>query len=119
MRSADDIESAFNRLVKPRIGRLGVYQLRRSHIAEMTDWIEDNAGPVMADKCRSCTRKALSWYAERDDQFNVTAAVVRLSPGRTKKSVRAPVYFQTTKFGSSGRSLGMPVRSEPWSKCSF
>ena len=85
LRSADDIESAFNRLVKPRIGRLGVYQLRRSHIAEMTDWIEDNAGPVMADKCRSCTRKALSWYAERDDQFNVTAAFVRVKPRANQK----------------------------------
>jgi integrase len=85
LRTADDIESAFNRLVKPRIGRLGVYELRRSHIAEMTDWIEDNAGPVMADKCRSYTRKALSWYAERDDQFNVTAAFVRVKPRANQK----------------------------------
>ena len=44
LRSADDLESAFNRLVKPRIGKIGVYDLRRSHIAEMTDWIEDNCG---------------------------------------------------------------------------
>ena len=80
LRSADIIESAFNRLVKPRIGKIGVYELRRSHIAEMTDWIEDEAGPVMADKCRAYTRKALSWYAERDDQFNLTAAFVRVEP---------------------------------------
>ena len=26
------------------------------------------------------TRKALSWYAERDDQFNLTAAFVRVEP---------------------------------------
>jgi integrase len=80
LRSADIIESAFNRLVKPQIGKIGVYELRRSHIAEMTDWIEDKAGPVMADKCRALTRKALSWYAERDDQFNLTAAFVRVEP---------------------------------------
>ena len=85
LRSADIIESAFNRLVKPRIGKLGVYELRRSHIAEMTDWIEDNAGPVMADKCRAYTRKALSWYAERDDQFNLTAAFVRVKPRANQK----------------------------------
>jgi hypothetical protein len=62
LRSADAIESALNRLVKPRIGKVGVYELRRSHIAEMMDWIEDKAGPVMADKCRAYIRKALSWY---------------------------------------------------------
>ena len=59
LRSADDIESAFNRLVKPRIGKVGIYELRRSHIAEMTDWIEDNAGPVMADKCRGLYQKGI------------------------------------------------------------
>lgn len=85
LRSADDLESAFNRLVKPRIGKIGVYDLRRSHIAEMTDWIEDNAGPVMADKCRAYTRKAMSWYAERDDQYNLTAAFVRVRPRANQK----------------------------------
>ncbi len=85
LRSADIIESAFNRLVKPRIGKVGAYELRRSHIAEMTDWIEDKAGPVMADKCRAYTRKALSWYAERDDQFNLTAAFVRVEPRANQK----------------------------------
>src|SRR5262245_7478147 len=49
LRSASHIESAFNRLVKPRIGKLGIYELRRSHVAEMLDHIQDNAGPVMAD----------------------------------------------------------------------
>jgi integrase len=85
LRTADDLESAFNRLVKPRIGKIGVYDLRRSHIAEMTDWIEDNAGPVMADKCRAYTRKAMSWYAERDDQYNLTAAFVRVRPRANQK----------------------------------
>ena len=51
----------------------------------MTDWIEDNAGPVMADKCRAYTRKALSWYAERDDQYNLTAAFVRVRPRANQK----------------------------------
>ena len=83
------IESAFNRLVKPRIGKVGVYELRRSHIAEMTDWIEDEAGPVMADKCRAYTRKALSWYAERDDQFNLTAAFVRVRAASEPEGTRA------------------------------
>ena len=80
LRSAAAVESALNRLVKPRIGKLGVYEMRRSHIAEMLDRIEDEAGPVMADRSRAYLRKAMSWYAERDDQFNLTAAFVRVKP---------------------------------------
>lgn len=85
LRSADHIESAFDRLVKPRIGKLGVYELRRSHVAKMLDEIEDAAGPVMADRTRAYLRKALSWYAERDDQFNLTAAFVRVEPRANSK----------------------------------
>lgn len=78
LRSADQIQSAFERLVKPRIGKIGVYELRRSHVAEMLDKVEDEAGPVQADRVRAYLRKALSWYAERDDEFNLNAAFVRV-----------------------------------------
>src|ERR1700730_10285090 len=78
LRSADQIQSAFDRLVKPRIGKVGVYELRRSHVAEMLDKVENEAGPVKADRVRAYLRKALSWYAERDDEFNLNAAFVRV-----------------------------------------
>jgi integrase len=78
LRSADQIQSAFDRLVKPNIGKVGVYELRRSHVAEMLDRVEDAAGPVQADRVRAYLRKALSWYAERDDEFNLSAAFVRV-----------------------------------------
>jgi len=78
LRSADQIQSAFERLVKPRIGKIGVYELRRSHVAEMLDKVEDEAGPVQADRVRAYVRKALSWHAERDDEFNLHAAFVRV-----------------------------------------
>src|SRR5467141_1669958 len=45
-RTADEYESAFNRLVKPRIGKLGICEVRRSHIIKMLDEIEDANGPV-------------------------------------------------------------------------
>ena len=85
LRSAGQIKSAFDRLVKPRIGKLGVYDLRRSHVAEMLDKIEDQAGPVQADRVRAYLRKALSWYAERDDEFNLNAAFVRVGPRANPK----------------------------------
>jgi integrase len=72
------MESAFERLVKPHVGKIGIYELRRSHIAAMLDKVEDQAGPVQADRVRAYLRKALSWYAERDDEFNLHAVFVRV-----------------------------------------
>jgi integrase len=118
LRSADHIESAFDRLVKPRIGKLGVYEVRRSHVAEMLDRIEDEAGPVMADRTRAYLRKALSWYAERDDQFNLTALFVRVKPrANPKERARTrilsdeeirfiwPVLGQSGTFGTMVKML--------------
>jgi integrase len=85
LRSADQIQSAFDRLVKPRIGKLGVYELRRSHVAEMLDKVEDEAGPVQADRVRAYLRKALSWYSERDDNFSLNAAFVRVGARANSK----------------------------------
>ena len=39
----------------------------------------------MADRTRAYLRKALSWYAERDDQFNLTALFVRVKPRANPK----------------------------------
>lgn len=85
LRSAAHVESALNRLVKPRVGKVGIYDLRRSHVAQMLDHIEDQAGPVMADRTRAYFRKALSWYSERDDDFNLNAAFVRVRPRASPK----------------------------------
>lgn len=86
LRSLDDYESAYRRLVKPALGNVPIYELRRSQIVEMLDDVEDNHGPVQADRTLAYFRKALRWYATRDDEF--TAPVV---PGmaRTKATDRA------------------------------
>ena len=85
LRSGDHIEGAFERLVKPCVGKISIYDLRRSHIAGMLDKIEDEKGPVMADRTRAYFRKALAWYAERDDHFNFTAVFVRAEPRANAK----------------------------------
>jgi len=59
-------EQAFNRLVKPAIGSLPIYGLRRSQIAAMLDKIADENGPVMADRTLQYLASALNWYAVRD-----------------------------------------------------
>jgi integrase len=70
LRTADQIASTFERLVKPEIGDYGIYEIRRSHIADMLDEIADESGPVMADRTLAYFRKACNWYAARDDEFN-------------------------------------------------
>jgi integrase len=116
LRGADAIESAFNRLVKPRVGKLGILELNRRHVAEMIDKIEDESGPVMADRTRAYFRKALSWYAERDEEFNLNAAIVRVErraagSGRIRVlsdgELRAlwPVLGESGTFGAFVKAL--------------
>ncbi len=86
LRSADLIESAIERLVKPRIGALGLYEVRRSHIVAMLNQIDDESGPVAADRCLAYIRKAFNRRALEDDELTVP-----IVPGmaRTKQVQRA------------------------------
>lgn len=86
LRSADTIKDAFERLVKPAIGKLGIYDIRRSHVVEMLDEIADDSGPVMADRTLAYVRKAFNWYATRDDEF--TPPIVK-GMARSKGKERA------------------------------
>jgi integrase len=86
LRTAGSVESALRRLVKPVIGQLGIYELRRSQIAEMLDRIEDENGPVQADRVLAYVRKGFNWYATRDDDF--TPPIIR-GMARTRSAERA------------------------------
>ena len=69
LRCADEVERIFNKYVRPRIGGMSIYELRRRDIVEMLDVIEDENGPVMADRTLAHVRKAFNWQAARDDTF--------------------------------------------------
>jgi integrase len=86
LRTARSVESAIERLAKPVIGQLGIYDVRRRQIAAMLDKVEDDAGPVQADRVLAYVRKAFNWYARRDDDF--TSPII---PGmsRTRSQDRA------------------------------
>jgi integrase len=86
LRTGDQIKAAFERLVKPEIGNLGIYEIRRSHVVAMLDDIADERGPVMADRTLAYVRKAFNWYATRDDDF--TPPIVK-GMARTKPKERA------------------------------
>jgi integrase len=82
LRSADQIKRAFDRLVKPAIGKIDVYELRRSDVARMLDKISDKHGLVMADRTLAYVRKAFNWRAARDDNFHppVAKGMARVKP---------------------------------------
>jgi integrase len=86
LRTAYPIKRAFDQLVKPSIGKIGIYELRRSDVAQMLDEIADERGLVMADKTLAWLRKAFNWYAGKDDKFN--SPIVK-GMARTKPTERA------------------------------
>ena len=69
LRTAREFERIFDKYVRPRIGTKPIYDLRRRDIVEMLDAIEDENGPVMADRTLARVRKAFNWYSARDDAF--------------------------------------------------
>jgi integrase len=86
LRTAYPIKRAFDQLVKPSIGKIGIYELRRSDVAQMLDKVADGRGLVMADKTLAWLRKAFNWYAGKDDKFN--SPIVK-GMARTKPRERA------------------------------
>jgi integrase len=86
LRTGKVIKRAFERLVKPAIGQIGVYDLRRSGVVRMLDTIADDNGPVMADRTLAYLRKAFHWRAARDDDFS--PPIVR-GMSRTKPTERS------------------------------
>ena len=83
LRSADAVEGAFNRLVKPQIGKVGIYDLKRSQIVSMLKEIADKRGPVMADQTLAYIRKAFNWYAVNGEDDDFVSPIVR-GMARTK-----------------------------------
>lgn len=87
LRSGDLIKATLKRLVAPRIGHLGVYEIRRSHVVDMLDEIADENGAVMADRTLAYIRKAFNWYATRDDEFSppIVRGMARTKPKDRKR----------------------------------
>jgi integrase len=77
LRSAVMIEKQLDRLVKPKIGKVGIYELKRSHISRMLDEIADDHGPRMADLVLAYVRKAFNWYEVNGHDDDFTSPVVR------------------------------------------
>jgi len=73
------------RLVYPVLGKRPITEIRRSEIVELLDKIEDDNGPVMADRTLEHLRSIFSWHETRDDDF---VTPIRRGMARTKPDER-------------------------------
>jgi len=86
LRSADQVAHALDAYVRPAIGTMSIYAVKRRDIVRLLDSVADKAGPVMSDRVLAHLRKALNWHAIRDDEF--ASPIVR-GMARTKPKERA------------------------------
>jgi hypothetical protein len=75
LRSAAEVERCLNVYVRPALGAMRLYSVRRRDVVELLDHIEDRNGAVMCDRVLAHLRKCFNWIATRDDAF--TPPVVR------------------------------------------
>jgi integrase len=86
LRSADQVEGVFERFVKPQIGHMSIYDLKKSDIDAMLDAVENSKNGhkigdrrSAADHCRRVLNAALDWKAKRDDDFTAPAVAPRIN----------------------------------------
>jgi integrase len=74
-------------LVYPKLGGTQIDAIRRSDIVRLLDKIEDENGPVMADKVLRFLSKVFNWHASRSDDFR-SPLVRGMSRSRPKERAR-------------------------------
>jgi integrase len=86
LRTARDRQATLARLVYPKLGARQIGDIKRSEIVRLLDHIEDERGPVMADRTLAYLRRVFTWHAGRSDDFR--SPIVR-GMARTKPAERA------------------------------
>ena len=75
-RSKPEIERCLKRYVYPEWGAEQFRDINREQVADLLDKIVDeNIGPVQADRVLAIIRKLMNWYATRTDGY--TSPIVR------------------------------------------
>jgi integrase len=68
-RSRDWVEAALVRLVYPTFGPRPIDAIGRGDIVRLLDEIEDERGPVMANRTLGIINRIMNWHATRSDTF--------------------------------------------------
>jgi integrase len=86
LRTLASRESLLRRLVLPVLGPRPIDDIQRSEIIRCLDGIEDEQGPVQADRTLAAISRIMNWHASRSDSFR--SPIVR-GMVRTKSKERA------------------------------
>jgi integrase len=91
-RSAKIKRAICDRLILPTLGARQIADITRTDVVRRLDKIEDENGPVMADRVLSILSRVFSWHASRSDTFR--SPVVR-GMRRSNPTERAGTRFLT------------------------
>lgn len=69
LRSAFEVERIFNKYLLPEWKNRPFVRISRSDVSKLLDQVEDNNGPVMADRALATLSKMFNWYAARSDDY--------------------------------------------------
>ncbi len=90
LRTAPEVERIFNVYVLPTWRGRTFIDVRRADMTALLDQVEDNNGPVMADRVLAAVSKLCNWYATRSDDYSspIVRGMRRSSPkDRARKRV--------------------------------
>jgi integrase len=59
----------FERLILPKLGARQIDEVRRHDVVRLLDKVEDESGPVMADRVLAILGRLFSWHASRSEDF--------------------------------------------------
>src|SRR6516165_2378218 len=86
LRTLASRQSLLRRLVLPILGARPIEDIQRSEIIRCLDRVEDEQGPVQADRTLGAISRIMNWHASRSDSFR--SPIVR-GMARTKPKERA------------------------------
>jgi integrase len=87
LRTNDQREKIFTRIIYPALGSRQLESIKRSDIVELLDDVAANRGVVMADRTLATLRGFLNWHAARHDDY-VSPIVSRMARSSTKERAR-------------------------------
>jgi hypothetical protein len=88
------------RLVYPKIGARLIGDIKRSEIVRLLDKIEDERGPVMADKTLGIVRRIMNWHTGRSDDFRspiVRGMSCRIVPAKATPRLRGDFHARSCR----------------------
>lgn len=87
LKTGKQVKRAFTVYVRPQIGNLIIYDVKRGQVGDMLDKIATDNGEVQADRVLAYVRKAFNWFAVKDEDFR-TPIVKGMARTNPKKRAR-------------------------------